>query len=90
VRVRHVPMRTCLGTGQKRPKREMVRVICTAEGRIMVDETSKASGSRGAYVSRSMDALQAALARRRFEAEFECALSDADRIALLEYFGRFG
>lgn len=90
MRVRHVPMRTCLGTGEKLPKREMVRIVCLAGGRIMVDETGKAAGSRGAYVSRSQAALRAALARKRFEAEFECALHDADREALVEYFRRFG
>ncbi len=90
MRVRHVPMRTCLGTGEKLPKREMVRIVCTADGRIMVDESGKAAGSRGAYVSRSQAALKTALSRKRFEAEFECALNDTDREALLEYFRRFG
>lgn len=89
MRVKHVPMRTCLGTGEKFPKREMVRIVQSTDGRIMVDETGKAAGSRGAYVSKSMAALRTALARKRLEAEFECALSDADRAGLLEYFGRF-
>lgn len=89
MRAKHVPMRTCLGTGKKFPKRELVRIVCVVDGRIVVDETGKLGGSRGAYVSRSLAALRNALARGRFEAEFECAVRDEDRAALLEYFSRF-
>ncbi|MCX6019019.1 MAG: YlxR family protein [Chloroflexi bacterium] len=90
MRTKHVPTRTCLGTGEKFPKKELIRIVCIADGRIMVDETGKLAGSRGAYVSRSLAALRSALTRRRLEAEFERPIADADREALLEYFSSFG
>ncbi len=88
-RPKHVPMRTCLGTGQKFPKRELVRLVKTVDGRIVVDETGKLAGSRGAYVSKSLAAAQAALGRKRLEAEFEQPVAPADAEEILAYFSRF-
>jgi hypothetical protein len=88
-RIKHVPMRTCLGTRQKFPKRDLVRLVLTDEGRILVDETGKRSGSRGAYLSKSRAAAEAAVQQKRLEAVFERALDPADAEALLVYFDRF-
>ena len=46
--MKHIPQRTCIGCRQVLPKRQMVRVIRTAEG-VRVDPTSKLAG-RGAYL----------------------------------------
>ena len=89
-RVKHVPMRKCIGTGERFAKRDLVRLVCTPEGRIVVDETGKKSGSRGAYLSKSLNAAQLALKNRRLEAEFEQSVDPADAAAILEYFGRYG
>jgi uncharacterized protein len=83
-------MRTCLGTGEKFPKRELIRIVKTAEGRIVVDLTGKLGGSRGAYVSRSAAALEAALGRKRLEAEFEQPVLPEDALALRAFFQQFG
>lgn len=47
-RVKHVPQRTCVGCRETLPKRQMIRVVRTAEG-VRVDQTSKLAG-RGAYL----------------------------------------
>ena len=44
-----VPMRTCIACRQLKPKKEMTRVVKTADGEIFADPTGKAAG-RGAYV----------------------------------------
>ena len=46
---RHVPLRTCAGCRQQRPKREMVRVVHGGDDVVRVDPTGKAAG-RGTYV----------------------------------------
>lgn len=46
---RHIPERTCIGCGQKRPKLELVRVVRTPQGSLQVDITGKNPG-RGAYL----------------------------------------
>ena len=48
-RPRHIPERTCVACGVKKPKRELVRIACSPQGGISVDATGKAPG-RGAYV----------------------------------------
>jgi uncharacterized protein len=47
-RVKHVPQRTCVGCRTVMPKRQMVRIVRTAE-RVQVDPTGKLAG-RGAYL----------------------------------------
>lgn len=47
--VRKVPMRMCIGCRERRPKRELVRVVRSPEGQVTLDPSGKASG-RGAYV----------------------------------------
>ena len=89
-RVKHVPMRKCIGTGERFAKRDLVRLVRTPEGRVVVDETGKKSGSRGAYLSKSLGAAQQALKAKRLEAEFEQSIDPADAEAILEYFGRYG
>ena len=47
-RVKHVPQRTCVGCREVLPKRNMVRIVKTAEG-VQIDPTGKLPG-RGAYL----------------------------------------
>ena len=44
-----IPMRKCVGCGEMKEKKEMIRVIKTPEGEILLDKTGKANG-RGAYI----------------------------------------
>ncbi len=88
-RPKHVPMRTCIGTQTKHPKREMVRVVKTAEGHIVVDPTGKLGGSRGAYISKSKAAAEAAVKHKRLNAEFEMPIAQEDIDAILAYFSQF-
>lgn len=88
-RPRHVPMRTCIGTGEKHPKREMIRLVRTMDGHIVVDPTGKLSGSRGAYLSKRLAAAEAAIKHKRLEAEFEQAIAKEDAEAILAYFSQY-
>ena len=48
MKTRKIPMRTCVVTREKLPKGELIRVVRTPEGEVIIDETGKANG-RGAY-----------------------------------------
>jgi len=63
----------CTGCGEMKPKRELVRVVKSAEGEISLDLTGKKAG-RGAYVCRSLACLQKARKARRFEKAFSCQI----------------
>ena len=59
-RQKHVPQRTCVGCRATRPKRELVRIVRTQDGDVVIDETGKARG-RGAYLCRRPQCWDAAL-----------------------------
>ena len=51
-----MPTRTCVACRTARPKRELVRIVRTPDGRIVVDDTGRLAG-RGAYVCRTASCL---------------------------------
>jgi len=55
-----IPIRTCIGCQAKKPKREMIRIIRTPDGKIEIDRTGKKSG-RGAYLCDNIECLEMAL-----------------------------
>ncbi len=68
-------MRMCLGCGEMKPKKELIRAVKSPEGEISLDLTGKKNG-RGAYVCPSAECLRLARKARRFEKSFECRISD--------------
>ena len=67
------PQRMCVGCGEMKPKKELVRVVKTAEGEISLDRTGKKNG-RGAYICDSASCFLKAQKSRRFEKAFSCAI----------------
>jgi len=70
-----IPLRMCLGCGEMKPKKELIRVVKSSEGEISLDLTGKKSG-RGAYVCNSLECLKKARKTRRFEKAFSCQISE--------------
>jgi len=79
-----VPLRTCIACRQARPKRELIRVVRTPDGHVLLDPTGKKSG-RGAYLCARRSCWEPALRKGRVEHEFEVTLSAEDRAALEAY-----
>ncbi|MEA4882157.1 MAG: YlxR family protein [Clostridia bacterium] len=59
-KVRKLPQRTCVGCGRVADKRDLVRVVRTPEGQVVIDPTGKKSG-RGAYVCREGECVAKAV-----------------------------
>lgn len=59
MKVKKIPMRTCVVTREKFPKSELVRVVRTPDGNVMVDLTGKANG-HGAYLKRDLSVFEKA------------------------------
>lgn len=70
-----IPLRKCLGCGEMKPKKELVRVVKNQDGDISLDLTGKKPG-RGAYICRDLACLQAARKARRIERGFSCQIPD--------------
>lgn len=73
--VKKTPMRMCLGCGEMKSKKELIRAVKSPEGDISLDLTGKKSG-RGAYICRSSECFDKARKARRFEKAFSCRISD--------------
>jgi predicted RNA-binding protein YlxR (DUF448 family) len=59
-------LRTCIGTGNKFPKNEMIRFVANEHGLIRIDPKGKEKG-RGANLSMSMEAFDQAVKKHAFE-----------------------
>lgn len=56
---RKIPLRSCVVTREKYPKQELIRIVRTPEGVVIIDETGKANG-RGAYIKKDLAVLEKA------------------------------
>lgn len=59
MKAKKIPMRTCVITREKLPKQELIRVVRTPEGNIIIDETGRANG-RGAYLKKDATVFEKA------------------------------
>lgn len=59
MKVKKIPMRTCVITKEKLPKQDLVRVVRTPEGSIEIDQTGRLNG-RGAYLKRDLSVIEKA------------------------------
>lgn len=66
-------MRQCVGCGEMKNKKEMFRVIKTAEEEILLDTTGKKNG-RGAYICPNGDCLQKAIKTKGLERSLKTAI----------------
>ena len=71
-----IPLRRCTGCGEQKPKKELVRVVKTPDGEILLDLTGKASG-RGAYICNNAKCLKKARKSKRIDRTFEMTIPDA-------------
>jgi len=80
-RPKHVPLRTCIACRESKPKRELLRVVRTPDGHVLLDATGKKSG-RGAYLCARLSCWETALKKKRLEHEFEIEIAAEDRAGL--------
>jgi len=60
--MKKVPLRKCVATQEQLPKKELIRIVRTKEGQVLIDESGKVNG-RGAYLKRDKEAIE--LARKK-------------------------
>lgn len=84
--VKKIPIRRCLATNQPFPKKEMFRIVRTPEGDVIIDDTGKANG-RGAYLSKTKDAIMLAKSKKILDKHLEVAVSEEIYAQLLAKLG---
>lgn len=80
-----IPLRQCVGCNQMGNKKEMIRVIKTAEDEIVLDTTGKKNG-RGAYVCASRECLDKALKYKGLERSLKTSIPDEVIASLMKEF----
>lgn len=70
-----IPMRTCTITREKLPKKDLVRVVRTPEGEVIVDVTGKANG-RGAYLKKDALVFEKAKTSKVLEKTLEVSIPE--------------
>lgn len=79
--MKKIPMRTCVITGEKLPKKELIRVVRTPEGNVIVDETGKANG-RGAYLKKDLVTFEKAEKTKILNKKLEVDIPDSIYVEL--------
>lgn len=67
---RRIPLRTCIITKEQLPKQDLLRIVRTKEGEVLVDETGKVNG-RGAYIKKDLEVLEKAIKGKALERKLE-------------------
>ena len=73
VPAKKIPLRKCTGCQEMKQKKDMMRVLKTAEGQIVLDTTGRKNG-RGAYLCPSSDCLAKAIRQKGLERSFKQAI----------------
>ncbi len=68
-----IPMRLCIGCGEMKSKREMMRILKTPEDTFTLDVTGKKNG-RGAYLCKNGECLKKAIKSKGLERSFKMSI----------------
>ena len=74
--MKKIPMRSCIITKEKLPKKELIRVVRTPEGEIVIDEIGKANG-RGAYLKKDIEVIKKAKNNKVLNRVLEVEIRDS-------------
>ena len=75
MKVKKVPQRKCVGCGEMKSKKELIRVVRSPEGDISLDQSGKKAG-RGAYVCPDKECITKAYKGHRLEKALEKQVND--------------
>lgn len=57
--MKKIPLRSCVISREKLPKSELIRIVRTPEGSVIIDPTGKANG-KGAYLKKDVEIFEKA------------------------------
>ena len=75
MKIKKTPMRSCVISREKLPKNELIRVVRTPEGNVIVDQTGKANG-RGAYLKKDKEVFEKAKKTKVLNKMLEVEIND--------------
>lgn len=82
--MRKIPQRSCISCRKVFDKKDLLRIVRTPEGEVMVDPTGKMSG-RGAYICRSAECITKQLSgKSRLAANLNTTITPEQKKAIIE------
>ena len=75
MKVKKIPMRTCVVTKEQLEKKDLIRVVRTKEGTVEIDLTGKLNG-RGAYIKKDIDVINKAKKSKALDRNLEVTIPD--------------
>ena len=76
MKIKKIPMRSCVITKEKLPKNELIRVVRTVDNKVIVDSTGKVNG-RGAYLKKDKEVFEKARKSKILEKHLECSIDSS-------------
>lgn len=73
--MKKIPLRTCMGCNEKKPKKELIRIVKQKDGNVEVDQTEKTEG-RGAYICNNIECLNKVIKTKRLERTLDIQISE--------------
>lgn len=81
MKTKKTPMRMCLGCREMKPKLELMRVVRTPDGSMVLDKTGKVSG-RGAYLCKNEECFKKSVKSKALSRALEVQVEDEILLAL--------
>lgn len=68
-----VPLRKCLGCGENKSKKELLRIVKNSDDSVIIDNTGKING-RGAYICRNDKCFEKAMKGKKIDKALKCEI----------------
>ena len=73
--MKKIPMRSCVITKEKLPKKDLIRVVRTPDGEVIIDTVGKANG-RGSYLKKDIEVIKKAKSNKLLNRVLEVEIPD--------------
>lgn len=74
--MKKIPMRKCVVTQEQFPKKELIRVVRTPEGTVVIDRGGRVNG-HGAYIKNDLSVLELAKKKKALARALECEIPES-------------
>lgn len=74
--MKKIPMRKCVVTQEQFPKKELIRVVRTPEGTVVIDKSGRTNG-HGAYLKKDLAVIELAKKKKALARALECEIPDS-------------
>ena len=74
--MKKIPMRSCIVTGEKLEKKDLIRIVKNNNNEVFIDSTGKANG-RGAYLKKDIEVIQKCKKNKILDRKLEITIPDS-------------